>query len=175
MHHALVFHCALRNIWLLGVLLSLVSLPLNADGTKTTKPAQMRVEVVEEGRFVEVPPSELAQNVAKALKTGPSPELKLEESTRRIQASVGLKFGVRFRAIGVSDGYDPDFSIHLIPPSSVKVSPKPIDPLAFGIRGVAELEAIYVIESEDELLRGPWVFEVWHSSTLQATTTIELN
>lgn len=148
---------------------------LKANDVDAPKLAQVHIEVAEEGRFVETPPSELAQQLAKALKTGsPSPELKLGESTRRIQSSIGLRFGVRFRAVGVADGYDPDFSVHLTPPSSVKVSPRSLDPIAFGIRGVAEIQAIYVIDNEDELLRGPWVFEVWYRSQRLATSTIEL-
>ena len=136
---------------------------------------QVRIEVAEEGRFVEVPAGELAQQLAKALKAGdPAPEVKLAESTRRIQATMGLKFGIRFRVVGVPEGYDPDYSVRVLPPASAKLSPQSGNPPAFGVRGVAEIQAIYVIENEDELVRGPWAFEVRHKTQLLATRIIEL-
>jgi hypothetical protein len=129
------------------------------------------IEIVEYGIYT-------ADKVVRSNTTGPITHSTLESvrhaaTTTTIPAQLGVRFGLRYRVGGSTNGATVDVSeITLFPPPGLK-SPKSAQPLQKDIdphkRKVGETTYCgYSLDNAWEMVPGTWTFQIWSGNRMLA-------
>lgn len=146
---------------LLVPLLAVVGGAVAAQGTKVD-----RVEIVEAGVYrAETKSIEQAPGTATRQRNILS-ETKLVASTTRIEAKVGVHFGIRYRLVGQPNNATVKLtSVTLYPAPGLKNPKADANQLRGEHSLLATIGAVnyrgYVFEQDWEMVPGAWTFELW--------------
>jgi len=159
--------------------LALLALAASFGGAQAQGTQIERIVIVETGIFsAQTAATERAPGTA----TGTRHILAgttLLKATTRIEAGIGVHFGMRFRVIGRPDKAPIRLtSITHYPPPGLK-NPKLADPMRRGENWLAAtIGAInyrgYVFEHAWELVPGTWTFELWDGKRMLAKQSFEV-
>jgi hypothetical protein len=138
-----------------------------------------RVEIVEAGIYrAETASIEQAPGTATRQRNILS-ETKLVAATTRVEAKLGVHFGMRYRVLGQPSGVTVKLTSTTLYPGAGLKNPLTNRPVARGEHMLfATVGAInyrgYVFEHGWEMVPGVWTFEIWDGNRKLASQTFEV-
>jgi hypothetical protein len=145
-------------------------------GAAIAQPRVERVEIVEAGLLEARKIDSVATPGTASGKTSVLDSIVFYELSRQVPARLGVQFGARYRIVGAPDGETTSIRTKwVLPPPGMR------NPLTGAVTHVDEAEesvvigtdrlAGYKLGQEWEVVRGPWILEIWaHGRKLNSVT-----